>query len=103
MKEEHAVTVILITGLALSLITKSYIGIVFAALGIPLYLAYLAREQNILVKARLFDRDLFLMMGITLVIILAFKKFSDPRIGLISMAVVIPLAFLIWDRLKGRE
>ena len=103
MKEEHAVAGILPVGILISLLTKSYVGVALAALGIPTYLAYLARKENILVRARLFDRDLFLMMTITLAVILVFNQFSDPRIGLVSMAIVIPILFLLWDRLKARK
>lgn len=103
MKEELAVAGILIVGIITSLLTGSYIGVALAALGIPAYLAYLARKENILVSARLFDRDLFLMMAITLAIILIFKQFSDPRVGLISMAIAIPILFLLWDRLKAKK
>lgn len=103
MKEEIAVVILLVTGLAVSLLTKSYMGVALAALGIPLYLAYLAREQNILVKARLVDRDLFIMIGVTIVVILVFKVFSDPRLGLVGMAFFIPLLFLLAERLNLRK
>jgi hypothetical protein len=103
MKEEQAVGIILVAGLAVSLLTRSYIGVALAAFGIPLYLAYLAREQNILVKARLVDRDLFVMIGVTVVVILVFNTFSDPRLGLVGMAFIIPLIFLFAERLNPRE
>ncbi|WP_048151112.1 hypothetical protein [Palaeococcus ferrophilus] len=103
MREEQAVGIILVAGLTISLLTKSYIGVALAALGIPLYLAYLAREQNILVKARLVDRDLFVMIGVTVAVIFVFKLFSDPRLGLVGMAFIIPLIFLIAERLNLRK
>ncbi len=101
MREEYAVGIMLTVGIGISLVFRTYLGIVFAALGIPLYLAYLARNQNILAKSRLYDRDLFLMIGITIVIILGFDRFWDPRIGLIALAIVIPLLALYADRLKA--
>ncbi|NJE08305.1 hypothetical protein E3E31_07180 [Thermococcus sp. M39] len=101
MKVEYRIGLILFIGLIVSVILRTYAGIVIAALGIPFYLAYIAREQNILAKSRLFDKDLFLMMGLTVLVILAFEYFSDPRIGLIAMAVVIPLAIYGVDRLKA--
>ncbi len=103
MKEEYAVGIILTIGIAISLLFRTYLGIAFAAVGIPLYLAYIAREQNILAKSRLYDRDLFLMIGITIVIILGFDYFWDPRMGLIALAVLIPLLALYADRLKVRK
>lgn len=101
MKVEYKISLILFLGLIVSVILRTYAGIIIAALGIPFYLAYIAREQNILAKSRLFDKDLFLMMGLTVLVILAFEYFSDPRIGLIVMAVVIPLAIYGVDRLKA--
>ena len=103
MKEEYAVGIILTIGIIIALVFKTYLGIAFAAVGIPLYLAYIAREQNILAKSRLYDRDLFLMIGITIAIILGFDYFWDPRMGLIALAVVIPLLALYADRLKVRK
>ena len=103
MREEGAVGAILMAGILVSLAFKTYAGIAIAALGIPLYLAYVAREQNILAKSRLYDRDLFLMIAIAVVVILVFNYFWDPRIGLIAMAIAIPLLALYADRLKGRE
>ncbi len=103
MREEGAVGAILMAGILVSLAFKTYAGIAIAALGIPLYLAYVAREQNILAKSRLYDRDLFLMIAIAVVVILVFNYFWDPRMGLIAMAIAIPLLALYADRLKGRE
>jgi|Deesub1362B_J571_1020462.scaffolds.fasta_scaffold00031_120 hypothetical protein len=103
MKEEHVVIVILAVGILISLITRRYIGIVLSAIGIPLYLAYISREQNILAKSRLFERDLFLMMTVTIFIVLAFEYFSDPRLGLVGMALFIPIVFYVLDKLKTRE
>ncbi|HIH72913.1 MAG: Uncharacterized protein XD43_1600 [Thermococcales archaeon 44_46] len=103
MKEEYTVLGILLIGLVVSIVSKSYIGVAIAAFGIPLYLAYISREINILAKSRIFDRDLFLMIGITVFIILLFEYLLDPRIGLIIAAFVIPLLILAWDRLKGRK
>jgi len=68
-----------------------------------LYLAYISREMNILAKSRLFDRDLFVMIGITIFIILLFEYLIDPRIGLITAAFLIPLSIWGWDRLKSRK
>ena len=101
MKVEYRIGLILLIGIMISVILRTYAGIILAALGIPFYLAYIAREQNILAKSRLFDRDLFLMMGLTIIVILAFEYFADPRIGLIVMAIVIPLAIYGIDRLKA--
>ena len=101
MKETTAIAVILTAGIAVSLILKDYVGITIAALGIPAYLAYTAREQNILAKSRLYDRDLFLMIGIAVVVILVFNYFLDPRVGLIALAIVVPLLALYADRLKA--
>ncbi len=98
---EYRIGAILLIGLIVSVILRTYAGIVIAALGIPFYLAYTAREQNILAKSRLFDRDLFLMMGLTVIVILIFEYFADPRIGLIVMAIVVPLAIYWADRLKA--
>jgi predicted membrane-bound spermidine synthase len=103
MKSEYAVLGILLIGLIVSIVSKSYVGVAIAALGIPLYLAYISREINILAKSRIFDRDLFLMIGITVFIILLFEYLLDPRIGLIIAAFVIPLLILAWDRLKTRK
>ncbi|NJE10858.1 hypothetical protein [Thermococcus sp. MAR1] len=103
MKEEHGVGIILAAGILISLILKTYVGVAIAALGIPLYLAYVAREQNILAKSRLYDRDLFLMIAIAVVVILVFNYLWDPRMGLIAMAVVIPLLAIYADRLKARK
>ncbi|KPU63491.1 membrane protein [Thermococcus sp. EP1] len=102
MKDEYAVFGILLAGLLVSVVFKSYIGVVLAALGIPLYLAYVSKERNILAKSRIFDKDLFIMIGITIVVILVFEYFLDPRIGLILAAFLIPLAIWGWDRLKAR-
>lgn len=100
MKETTAVGVIFSTGLAVSLILRTYWGVVFAAMGIPIYLAYVAREQNLLAKSRLYDRDLFLMMAITIAVILGFDHFWDPRAGLITLAIVVPLIAALQDRFK---
>ncbi|AHL23515.1 MULTISPECIES: hypothetical protein [Thermococcus] len=101
MKETSAIAIILAVGIGVSLLLKNYIGIAIAAFGIPAYLAYTAREQNILAKSRLYDRDLFLMIGISIVVILVFNYFLDPRIGLIALAIVVPLLALYADRLKA--
>jgi hypothetical protein len=83
---------------------RTYWGVVFSALGIPTYLAYIAREQNILAKSRLYDRDLFVMIIIAVAIILGFDYLWDPRLGLISLAVIVPILALYADRLKsGKE
>ena len=103
MRESWGIGGILVAGIVASLLMKSYAGIAIAALGIPLYLAYTAREQNILAKSRLYDRDLFIMIGIAVVIILAFNYLWDPRIGLIAMAIAIPLIAVYADRLKARK
>ncbi|NJE05054.1 hypothetical protein E3E36_02605 [Thermococcus sp. M36] len=103
MREEHAVGIILAAGILISVLFRTYVGIALSALGIPLYLAYVAREQNILAKSRLYDRDLFLMIVIAVVVILVFDYFWDPRMGLIAMAVAIPLLALYADRLKARK
>jgi uncharacterized membrane protein YhaH (DUF805 family) len=103
MKESAAIALILAVGIGLCLLLKNYVGIAFAALGIPAYLAYTAREQNILAKSRLYDRDLFVMIGISILVIVAFNYFWDPRAGLITLAVVVPLIALGADRLKARE
>jgi hypothetical protein len=100
VKETGAIAIILTVGIVTSLLLKNYAGIAIAALGIPAYLAYTAREQNILAKSRLYDRDLFLMIGISVVVILVFNYFLDPRIGLIALAIVVPLLALYADRLK---
>ncbi|WP_297508612.1 hypothetical protein [Thermococcus sp.] len=101
MRETTAIAIILTAGIALSLIMRDYAGIALAALGIPAYLAYTAREQNILAKSRLYDRDLFVMIAISVVVILAFNYFLDPRVGLIALAVLVPLIALGADRLKS--
>ncbi|WP_297464750.1 hypothetical protein [Thermococcus sp.] len=101
MREETAVLTILAAGILTAMIFKTYLGIVIAALGIPLYLSYISRDQNILAKSRLYDRDLFLMIAIAVVVILVFNYLWDPRMGLIAMAVVIPLLALYADRLKA--
>ena len=103
MKEEHAVGIILVAGILVSLIFKTYVGVAMAAVGIPLYLAYISREQNVLAKSRLYDRDLFLIIAIAVVIILVFNYLWDPRMGLIAMAVAIPLLAIYADRLKARK
>ncbi|ALV62509.1 hypothetical protein ADU37_CDS08100 [Thermococcus sp. 2319x1] len=103
MKSEYAVLGILLIGLIVSIVSKSYAGVAIAALGIPLYLAYISREMNILAKSRIFDRDLFVMIGITIFIILLFEYLIDPRIGLIVAAFLIPLSIWGWDRLKSRK
>ncbi len=103
MKESWGIGGILIAGIVFSFLTKSYAGIGIAAIGIPLYLAYTAREQNVLAKSRLYDRDLFVMIGIAIVVILAFNYLWDPRMGLIAMAIVIPLLAIYADRLKARK
>jgi len=103
MKEEHAVGIILTVGIIISMVFRTYVGIAVAAIGIPAYLAYTAREQNILAKSRLYDRDLFLMIAIAVAVILVFDHFWDPRMGLIAMAVAIPLLALYADRLKARK
>jgi len=100
VKEAKAIALILAAGIGVSLLLRDYVGIAIAALGIPAYLAYTAREQNILAKSRLYDRDLFLMIGIAVVVILVFNYFLDPRVGLIAMAIVVPLLALYADRLK---
>jgi|GEM_PF-674554 len=103
MKSEYAVLGILLIGLIVSIVSKSYVGVAIAALGIPMYLAYISREMNILAKSRIFDRDLFVMIGITIFIILLFEYLIDPRIGLIIAAFLIPLSIWGWDRLKTRK
>jgi len=103
MRESLAIVAIFAAGIALSLLLKNYAGIAIAAVGIPAYLAYTAREQNILAKSRLYDRDLFLMIGVAIVVIVAFNYLLDPRIGLIGLAIVVPLLALYADRLKTRK
>ncbi len=103
MKRGTAIGIILAVGITISMIFRTYVGIAFASLGIPLYLAYMAREQNILAKSRLYDRDLFVMTGIAVVVIVVFNYLWDPRIGLITLAVVVPLLALYSDRLKARK
>ncbi len=103
MRETTAIALILTAGIGLSLILHNYAGIALAAIGIPVYLAYMAREQNILAKSRLYDRDLFIMIGLAVAVILTFNYFLDPRVGLIALAVLVPLIALATDRLKGRE
>ncbi|GAB6103087.1 hypothetical protein JCM16138_23100 [Thermococcus atlanticus] len=100
MKEEHVIGLILILSLVVSLAAKTYLGIAIAAIGIPLYLAYVSREQNIMASSRLFDKDLFMMIGIMIIIILVFSLFSDPRVGIILLAVLIPVIFYVMDHLK---
>ncbi|AEO14024.1 hypothetical protein [Thermococcus sp. AM4] len=100
MKETTAVAVIFSTGLLLSLALRTYWGVVFAAMGIPVYLAYIAREQNILAKSRLYDRDLFVMIGIAIAVILGFDYFWDPRAGLITLAIVVPVIAALHDRMR---
>ncbi|WP_456367403.1 hypothetical protein [Thermococcus sp.] len=101
MRETTAVGIILAVGVGVALILRNYIGIALAALGIPAYLAYTAREQNILAKSRLYDRDLFVMILISVIVIVVFNYFLDPRIGLIALAILVPLVALYADRLKG--
>ncbi|HHI00752.1 MAG: hypothetical protein J7J97_04220 [Thermococcus sp.] len=103
MRSEYAVLGILLIGLLVSIMSRSYAGVAIAALGIPLYLAYISKERNILAKSRIFDQDLFVMIGITIFIILLFEYLIDPRIGLIIAAFLIPLSILVWDRLKSRK
>lgn len=103
MRSEYAVLGILLIGLLVSIMSRSYAGVAIAALGIPLYLAYISREMNILAKSRIFDRDLFVMIGITIFIIFLFEYLIDPRIGLITAAFLIPLSIWGWDRLKSRK
>ncbi|WP_461864909.1 hypothetical protein [Thermococcus sp.] len=103
MKEERVIGLILIAGIITSLALKTYLGVVIAAIGIPLYLAYISREQNILASSRLFDKDLFMMIGVMIFIILAFNYFSDPRVGIIMLAVLIPVIFYVMDYLKTRK
>ncbi len=103
MKETTAVAVIFSVGLLISLLFRTYWGVVFASVGIPVYLAYTAREQNILAKSRLYDRDLFVMIAIAVVVILGFDYFWDPRAGLIMLAIVVPLAAVLYDRVKRSE
>ena len=103
MKEEHVIGLILILSLIVSLVAKTYLGIAIAAIGIPLYLAYVSREQNIMASSRLFDKDLFMMIGIMIIIILVFSLFSDPRVGIILLAVLIPVIFYVMDHLKTRK
>jgi RsiW-degrading membrane proteinase PrsW (M82 family) len=103
MRDSVAVGTILLIGLIISLIARNYAGIAIAALGIPAYLSYRAREQNILAKSRLYDRDLFVMIIIAIAVILAFDYFWDPRMGLITLAVVIPLLAMYADRLQLRK
>ena len=101
MRDETAVGIILAVGIFISMVFRTYAGVAVAAIGIPLYLAYIARDQNILAKSRLYDRDLFLMIAVAVVVILVFNYLWDPRMGLIAMAVVIPLLALYADRLKA--
>ncbi len=103
MKEERVIGLILIAGIITSLALKTYLGVVIAAIGIPLYLAYISREQNILASSRLFDKDLFMMIGVMIFIILAFNYVSDPRVGIIMLAVLIPVIFYVMDYLKTRK
>ncbi|NJE85346.1 hypothetical protein E3E23_05860 [Thermococcus sp. CX2] len=103
MRVESGVGIILVIGILISLILKTYVGVAIASVGIPLYLAYIAREQNILAKSRLFDRDFFLMIAIAVVVILVFNYIWDPRVGLIAMAVLVPILALYIDRLKARK
>ncbi|ASJ01640.1 hypothetical protein [Thermococcus gorgonarius] len=103
MKETTVVGIIFTAGILISVIFKTYYGVVFAALGIPAYLAYVARHQNILAKSRLYDRDLFLMILIAIGVILLFNYLWDPRLGLITLAIVVPVLALIADRLKSGE
>ncbi|ASJ10592.1 hypothetical protein A3L12_04415 [Thermococcus sp. P6] len=101
MKEELAVAGILVAGIVISLVLRTYLGVAVAALGIPAYLSYRSRRQNLLAKSRLYDRDLFIMIGVAIVTILLFDYLWDPRVGLISMAILVPLLAAYADRLKG--
>ncbi|NJF25077.1 hypothetical protein [Thermococcus sp. Bubb.Bath] len=103
MKETTAVAVIFTAGVVFALAFRTYWGIVFSALGIPVYLTYVAREQNILAKSRLYDRDLFVMIIIAVAVILGFDYLWDPRLGLISLAIIVPILALYADRLKSRN
>jgi len=100
MRETTAVAVIFSAGLAISLLFRTYWGVAFASVGIPVYLAYTAREQNILAKSRLYDRDLFVMIAISIAVILGFDYFWDPRAGLITLAIVVPLIAALHDRIR---
>jgi len=101
MKEEWAVGTILVAGIVISLILRTYLGVAVAALGIPAYLSYRSRERNLLAKSRLYDRDLFIITGVAIVTILLFDYIWDPRVGLISLAILVPLLAVYADRLKG--
>ncbi|WP_010479366.1 hypothetical protein [Thermococcus zilligii] len=101
MKETAIVGIIFTAGILISVLSKTYYGVVLASLGIPVYLAYVARHQNILAKSRLYDRDLFLMILIVLGVMLLFNYLWDPRLGLIALAVLVPVLALIEDRLKS--
>ena len=92
MREETAVGIILTAGILISVAFKTYAGIALAALGIPLYLAYIAREQNILAKSRLYDRDLFLMIAIAVVVILVFNYWLLNRF----LLWLVPNRFWFW-------
>jgi len=101
MKSESVVGAVFFIGIVIAIVTKSYLGIAFAAVAIPLVLAYMAREQNILAKSRLYDRDLFVMMAITVIVILGFDKLWDPRLGLITLAVLVPLIAKLSEKRKS--
>ncbi|WP_461865891.1 hypothetical protein [Thermococcus sp.] len=103
MNEEHVVGLILVVSLVVSIALRTYLGVVIAAIGIPLYLAYISREQNIMASSRLFDKDLFMMIGTMIVVILVFGYFSDPRVGIILLAILIPVFFYVMDYLKTRR
>ncbi|WP_456365222.1 hypothetical protein [Thermococcus sp.] len=101
MRETTAVAVIFTLGMVVSIALKTYYGVLIAALGIPAYLAYTARHQNVLASSRLYDRDLFIMIVIAILVIIAFNYLWDPRLGLITLAIVVPILALYADRLKG--
>ncbi|AEH24845.1 hypothetical protein [Pyrococcus yayanosii] len=102
MKEGCVLIVLLLMGLAMTIILKTFLGLVVPAVGIPAYLAYSARYQNILAKSRLVDLDLFIMIGVIIIVVLAFETFSDPRLGLILLSLLLPLLFAFLPS-KGRE
>jgi len=97
-KPETVVTLTFAVGVALSYITGNHWFVIALAVIVPFYLAYVRRETNLLERSRFYDRDFLLMTAAAVSVILTFRLFWDPRIGLVAMVFVIPFLSIAFER-----
>ncbi|AEC52796.1 hypothetical protein PNA2_1883 [Pyrococcus sp. NA2] len=93
MKYETMISLLFGTSVFLTLIFKDYSFLVIPSIGIPIILAYLGRRENLFAKSPLFDRDTVTIVLLIIAIVIVFNLFTDPRLGLLSLGLFIPVIF----------